>query len=93
MATDDPADQIRPFIDIGDILRDAVAPKRRPARPRTTTAGRAPTKAEMDAAMRKAVRAELKDVEKALRLLATEVVRLRRANEELADKVARLLRA
>jgi hypothetical protein len=93
MANDDSSDQIRPFIDIGDILRDAVSPPRRPAKPRATAAARAPSKAEMDAAMRKAVRAELKDVEKAIRLLATEVVRLRRANEELTDKVARLLRS
>ena len=46
----------------------------------------------MDAAMRRAVRVELADVEKALRELAQEVVRLRRANEALATKVDRLTR-
>jgi hypothetical protein len=46
----------------------------------------------MDAALRGAVRAELVDVERALKLVATEVVRLRRANEDLADKVAKLTR-
>ena len=47
----------------------------------------------MDAAVRRAIRAELADVERALKQLAEEVVRLRRANEELADKVARSLRS
>jgi ubiquinone biosynthesis protein UbiJ len=46
----------------------------------------------MDAAVRRAVRAELADVGKALRQLADEVVRLRRANEALADKIDRLTR-
>jgi hypothetical protein len=46
----------------------------------------------MDAALRRAVRAELDDVERALKLLATEIGKLRRANEDLADKVARLKR-
>jgi cell division septum initiation protein DivIVA len=47
----------------------------------------------MDAAIRRAIRVELADVERALRQLADEVVRLRRANEELAEKVARSLRS
>lgn len=68
-------------IDIGDILREATKPRRR----------RAATN-DMDAALRRAVRVEMADVERALRSLATEVVRLRRANEDLADKVARLTR-
>lgn len=90
MAADDPSDQPLGFnIDIGDILRDVTAPKKRTTRRRTTASS---TSGDMDAAMRRAVRAELKDVERALRELATEVVRLRRANEELADKVARLTR-
>ena len=66
-------------IDIGDILGDLTTPKRR--RASTTT---------MDAAVRRAVRVEMADVERALKQLATEVVRLRRANEDLADRIARL---
>ena len=66
-------------IDIGDILGDLTKPKRR--RSSTTT---------MDAAVRRAVRVEMADVERALKQLATEVVRLRRANEDLADRIARL---
>jgi hypothetical protein len=68
-------------IDIGDILGDLTKPRRR--RASTST---------MDAALRRAVRVELADVERALKQLAAEVVRLRRANEDLADKVARLTR-
>jgi hypothetical protein len=67
-------------LDIGKILRDTGLTGTRRRRPSTTTA---------DAAIRRAVRAELAGVEKALRTLATEVVRLRRANEDLAEKVAR----
>jgi hypothetical protein len=79
-------------LDIGKILRDATTPPRKPrsrTRTRTSTGG---TGSDMDAAMRKAVRAELADVKRGLRDLAEEVVRLRRANEDLADKVARLTR-
>lgn len=71
-------------IDIGDILREATKPRRR----RTT---RAATN-DMDAALRRAVRVELADVERALKALATEVGKLRRANEDLAEKIARLTR-
>lgn len=87
MATDDPSDaQPQGFsIDIGDILRSATAPKRRTTR-RTTTTG------SMDTAIRQAIRAEMKDVERALRDLAEEVVRLRKANEDLAARVAKLKR-
>jgi hypothetical protein len=67
-------------LDIGKILRDTGLTGTRRRRTSTTTA---------DAAIRRAVRAELVGVERALRTLATEVARLRRANEELADKVAR----
>ncbi len=88
-----PPDETEPLgfnIDIGDILRDAVTgPKRRTKR-RTTTAGTSTS--GMDAAVRRAIRVELADVERALRELAEEVVRLRRANERLADQVAKLER-
>ena len=47
----------------------------------------------MDAAIRRAIRVELADVERALKQLAEEVVRLRRANEDLAEKVSRALRS
>ena len=68
-------------IDIGKILRDTGLTGTRRRRTSTTTA---------DAAIRRAMRVELEGVERALRALAEEVVRLRRANEDLADKVARL---
>ena len=74
-------------IDIDEILKDVAGARRRTRRSTT----RAST-TDMDAALRRAVRAELVDVERALKLLATEVVRLRRANEDLADKVSRLTR-
>ena len=91
MPTDDSDTTPRGFsIDIGEILKD-VAGTRRTTTRRRTTASRSST-TDMDAAMRRAVRAELGDVEKALKLLADEIVRLRRANEDLADKVAKLTR-
>lgn len=68
-------------IDIGKILRDSGLTKPRRRRPITTTA---------DAAIRRAVRVELEGSERALKTLAEEVVRLRRANEDVADRVARL---
>jgi len=75
-------------IDIGKILKDVTAPpKRRSTRSRSTSSR---SSNDMDAAMRRAVRAELGDVERALRDLAEEVVRLRRAQEALADRVAKL---
>jgi hypothetical protein len=76
-------------IDIGDILKEVTRPKRRATR-RTSTTSRSN---DMDAAIRRAIRVELADVERALKQLAEEVVRLRRANEDLADKVARSLRS
>jgi hypothetical protein len=88
MATGD-SDDTKPLgfsIDIGEILKDVTKPRRR-----TTTTRRTST-TDMDAALRRAVRAELVDVERALKLLATEVVRLRKANEDLAAKVAKLTR-
>jgi hypothetical protein len=44
----------------------------------------------MDAALRRAVRAELAGVERALKDLAVEVGKLRRSNDDLAARVARL---
>jgi len=89
MPTDD-AGSDRPLgfnIDIGDILRDTGLTKRRTRRRTTTSSSN-----DMDAAVRRAIRVELADVERALRDLAEEVVRLRKANERLADQVARLER-
>ena len=68
-------------IDIGKILRDTGLTGTRRRRPSMTTA---------DAAIRRAVRAELAGVERAIKTLAQEVARLRRANEALVEKVARL---
>ena len=83
-----PANEPQGFsIDIGEILKDVTKPKRRTTRRSTSTSG------DMDAAIRRAIRVELADVERALKQLAEEVVRLRRANEELAEKVARSLRS
>ena len=76
-------------IDIGDILEGVNKATRKPRR-RTTTTSRSGT--DMDAALRRAVRAELVDVERALKQLAEEVVRLRKANEALAAKVQKLAR-
>ena len=72
-------------LDIDDILKDLTKPKRR-RRPASSTSN------DMDAAVRRAVRAEIADVERALKALTAEVVKLRRANEELAKKVDRLAR-
>ena len=93
MATDDPSDQPLGFnIDIGEILKDVTRSTRKPARRRTTTT-RSSSSGDMDAALRRAVRAELADVERALKTLATEVVRLRKANEALTAKLAKLSRS
>jgi hypothetical protein len=70
-------------IDIGKILRDTGLAKPRRRRASTTTA---------DAAIRRAIRLEIAGVERAIKTLAEEMVRLRRANEDLADRVARLTR-
>jgi hypothetical protein len=69
--------------DIGKILKDVTKPRRR----RPSTASRSGT--DMDAAVRRAVRAELVDVERALKALAQEVVKLRKSNDALAAKVAK----
>jgi len=76
-------------IDIGDIL-EGVSKASRPTRRRTASTSRSGT--DMDAALRRAVRAELVDVERALKQLAEEVVRLRKANEALVTKIAKLTR-
>jgi len=68
-------------LDIDKILRDVGAGTRRRRRPATN---------DTDAAIRRAVRAELVDVERALKSIAIEVARLRRANEDLAEKIGRL---
>jgi hypothetical protein len=82
MASDEP----RGFsIDIGEILKDVTGPKRR-----TRSRSRSTSSNDMDAALRRAVRAELGDVERSLKLLADEVVRLRKANDALATQVAKL---
>lgn len=86
MAPDDTAHGFS--IDIGEILKDVAGAKRRTTRRRATTS----SSSDMDAALRRAVRAELADVERSLKLLADEVVRLRKANEALADQVAKLRR-
>jgi hypothetical protein len=81
-----PDDQAHGFsIDIGEILKDVTGTKRRTTRRRSTTSSN-----DMDAALRRAVRVELADVERSLKLLADEVVRLRKANEALATQVAKL---
>jgi hypothetical protein len=88
MATGD-RDETKPLgfsIDIDEILKDVAGSRRRTTRRSTTRA----STTDMDAALRRAVRAELVDVERALKSVATEVARLRRANEDLADKVAKL---
>jgi hypothetical protein len=92
MATKEPTES-QPLgfnIDIGEILKEVTKPKRRTRRSSTSRASGA---GDMDAAIRRAIRVELADVERALKQLAEEVVRLRRANEDLAEKVARALRS
>jgi hypothetical protein len=75
-------------IDIGKILKDVTEPKRTTRRRSSTSR----STNDMDAAMRRAVRAELGEVERALRDIAEEIVRLRKAQDALADKVAKLAR-
>jgi hypothetical protein len=87
MATDDDSKPLGFSIDIGEILKDVTGTRRK-----TTRRSRSTSSSDMDAAVRRAVRAELTDVGKALRQLADEVVRLRRANEALGAKIDRLTR-
>ena len=92
MATGDSDEPLGFSIDIGEILKDVTGTRRKTTtRRRSTTASRSSSN-DMDAAVRRAVRAELTDVGKALRQLADEVVRLRRANETLAEKIDKLTR-
>jgi hypothetical protein len=94
MATDDGSGGDEPLgfnIDIGKILRDATT-TRKTTRRRSSTASRSTGSSDMDDAVRRAVRAELADVKRGLKALAEEVVRLRKANEELSEKVARSIR-
>jgi len=86
MATDDDTKPLGFSIDIGEILKDVTGTKRRTTRRRSSSS----SSNDMDAALRRAVRVELADVERALKLLAAEVVRLRKANEALAVQVAKL---
>lgn len=96
MATDDASgggDEPLGFsIDIGKILRDATTGTHRTTRRKTSASSRSTASGDMDDAVRRAVRAELADVKRGLTALAQEVVRLRRANEDLAGKVEKLLR-
>jgi hypothetical protein len=94
MASDD-SDDTKPLgfsIDIGEILKDVAGTRRRTTTRRSRPSASRSSSTDMDAAVRKAVRAELVDVERALKLLAAEIVRLRRANEDLADRIAKLTR-
>jgi hypothetical protein len=94
MASDE-RDDTKPLgfsIDIGEILKDVTGTRRRTTTRRSRSTASRASSSDMDAAVRKAVRAELVDVERALKLLATEVVRLRRANEALADRIGTLTR-
>jgi len=77
-------------LDIGDLLRGVGAASK--PRRRTTTRSRTTASGSVDEAMRRAVRVELQDVERALRDLAEEVVRLRKAHEDLIDRLTRLSR-
>jgi hypothetical protein len=72
MAPDDTAHGFS--IDIGEILKDVAGTKRRTTRRRSSTS----SSNDMDAALRRAVRVELADVERSLKLLADEVAKLRR---------------
>jgi hypothetical protein len=92
--SDNPSDEPLGFnLDIGKILKEATSP---PKRRRTTTSRSRSTSSgssDMDAALRRAVRVEVEDVKRGLKDLAEEVVRLRRANEELLDKLDRIIKA
>jgi hypothetical protein len=68
-------------LDFDQVLRDLTKPRPAPARAATN---------DMDAAVRRAVRTEMDEVERTLKALVAEVARLRRSNEELADRIARL---
>jgi hypothetical protein len=73
--------------DLGKVLEDAVKPTRRRS---TASRSRSASSNDMDAALRRAVRVELEDTNRALRDLTDEVARLRTSNEALLAKLARL---
>ena len=70
-------------LDLDQVLKDLSGTRRRRTRPATN---------DMDAAVRRAVRAEMDDIERTLKALVVEVTRLRKANEDLDDRIARLLK-
>ncbi|HJP87874.1 MAG TPA: hypothetical protein VJ850_02430 [Candidatus Limnocylindrales bacterium] len=71
-------------LDLDQVLKDlSGTTRRRRARPATN---------DMDAAVRRAVRTEMDDVERVLKALVAEVARLRKSNEDLDDRIARLLK-
>src|SRR5207244_3508018 len=80
-AMTDPSKPVGFNLDLDQVLKDLSGTRRRRARPATN---------DMDAAVRRAVRAEMDDVERTLKALVVEVTRLRKANEDLADRIARL---
>ena len=74
--------------DLGKVLEDAVTPTKR--RRTTTSRARSTSTNDMDAALRRAVRVELEDTNRAIRDLTDEVARLRKANDDLLARLARL---
>ncbi|MFN8628987.1 MAG: hypothetical protein U0838_01295 [Chloroflexota bacterium] len=76
--------------DLGKVLEDAVTPTKR--RRTSSTRGRSTSTSDMDAALRRAVRVELEDTNRAIKDLTAEVTRLRKSNEDLLAKLARLAR-
>lgn len=74
--------------DLGKVLEDAVTPTKR--RRTSTSRSRSSSSNDMDAALRRAVRVELEDTNRAIRDLTDEVTRLRKSNEDLLAKLARL---
>ncbi len=75
--------------DLGKVLEGAVTPK---TRRRTTTSRSSTSSSSMDAALRRAVRVELEDTNRAIKDLTAEVERLRTSNEDLLAKLAKLAR-
>jgi phage-related tail protein len=75
--------------DLGKVLEGAVTPAKRR---RTTTSRSSSSSNDMDAALRRAVRVELEDTNRAIKDLTDEVTRLRKSNEDLLAKLARLAR-
>jgi hypothetical protein len=82
-AMTDPSKPVGFNLDFDQVLRDLTKTRRRRTRPATN---------DMDAAVRRAVRTEMDDVERTLKALVAEIARLRKANEDLLDKLDRLSR-